>query len=116
MRQSTTGALLSGLVYPGVGQVVLGRKYAGAGFIALATVALLVMAYRIISRVYLAWDEIARSLGQGILEPERFIEMLFKRLGGAWHVEGVCLVVLVFCWVASTAHAYLLGRKLDQQD
>ena len=43
MKPATKGVVLSGLVYPGIGQIFLGRKYSGLGIMIVSTIALVVL-------------------------------------------------------------------------
>jgi len=114
MKQSTTGVLLSGLVYPGLGQVILGRKFTGVGFISLTTIVIIGIVFRIAERLYFALDQMMRLGGEQALELDRLIELL-RASDTGWHVEIFGLMLLVFCWLASIVHAYLLGQKLDRE-
>ncbi len=114
MKQSTTGLLLSGFVYPGLGQVILGRKFLGVGFISLTTIVMIAIVFRIAKRLYFALDQMMRLGGDEALELGRLIELL-RASDTGWHFEIFGLILLVLCWLASIAHAYLLGRKLDQE-
>jgi hypothetical protein len=58
MKESTKGVLLSGLVYPGLGQFVLEAKFSGVLFAILTTAGLLVIFYRLTVRIYHALDPI----------------------------------------------------------
>jgi TM2 domain-containing membrane protein YozV len=115
MKQSTTGAVFSGLVYPGVGQIALGRKTTGVVFIALTTGALVVIFYRIITRVYLAMDQIMPVVEEEASDFSQLIERFLQTSNGSWRVEIASVIFLVLCWAGSILHAYYLGRKLDRQ-
>lgn len=115
MKESTKGALLSALVYPGLGQLVLGLKSSGALFAILTTAGLLVIIYRITVRIFQALDPIVSSLAEKALTWSKFIEIGSHSSYDSWQVEGISLVFLLLCWIAAGLHAYLAGRKVDRK-
>ena len=114
MKESTKGALLSFLVYPGLGQLVLGLKISGVLFAVLATAGLLVVIYRITVRIFHALDPILSSLADNSLIWSKFIEIVSRSPYDSWRVEGISLVFLLLCWMAAGVHAYLAGQKIDR--
>jgi hypothetical protein len=115
MKESTKGALLSALVYPGLGQMVLGLKFSAALFAVSTTAGLLVIIYRLTMRIYYAFDPVLSSMADSTLNWPNFIEILNLSPFDSWRVEGVSLVLLLSCWVAASVHAYLAGRKIDRK-
>ncbi|NIO04274.1 MAG: hypothetical protein GTN74_06565 [Proteobacteria bacterium] len=113
MKQSTIGVLLSVFVYPGLGQVILGSKYSGVGFISLTTIVIVGLVYRIAKRLYFTLDQMARLSGEGALELGQLIELL-RASDNGWHVEIFGFILLLVCWIASILHAYLSGQKLNR--
>ena len=114
MKESTTGALLSALVYPGLGQLALGLKFSGALFAVLTTVGLLVVIYRLTIRICHALDPILSSLVDNTLNWSKFIDIVNLSPHRSWGVEGISLVFLLSCWAAAGVHAYLAGQKIDR--
>jgi len=114
MKESTTGALLSALVYPGLGQLALGLKFSGALFAVLTTVGLLVVIYRLTIRICHALDPILSSLVDNTLNWSKFIDIVNLSPHLSWGVEGISLVFLLSCWAAAGVHAYLAGQKIDR--
>ena len=76
MKESTKGALLSLLVYPGVGQLALGLRISGVFFAGLATAGLLVIIFRITLRFFHALDPILLSLADNSLIWSKFLEIV----------------------------------------
>jgi hypothetical protein len=115
MKESTKGALLSFLVYPGLGQLVLGFKSSGVFFAVLATFCLLVIVYRLTMRIYQALDPMISLLANNSLSLSKTIEILNQSSYSSWRVEGLSLAFLMFCWIAAGLHAVLAGGRIDRK-
>jgi len=114
MNQSTKAALLSGLVYPGLGQLALGRIYSGTTFIALSTIGFVVLIYRLSKRVYLILDQIIPMLAEDALDFRKIMELSSQTSYSGWNVETLALLLVICCWLVSVVHAYYLGKRLDR--
>jgi hypothetical protein len=113
MKASTRGMLLSGLVYPGLGQLILGRMTSGIILALFATVAFIVLIYRVVERVYRLIDQILPLLADNALNVTALKELLGRDAAAGWGVEKICLIGLVFCWLVAIGHAYFVGKKID---
>ena len=113
MKESTKGALLSLLVYPGLGQLLLGLKFSGAVFAALTTAGLLVITYRITVRMFHALDPILSSAADKALQWSDIVNIIRHGHYDSWQAEGISLVFLLLCWVVAGVHAYFAGRRID---
>lgn len=114
MKESTQGALLSALVYPGLGQLVLGAKVSGVFFAALTTTGLMVILYRLTIRVYRALDQILPALTGKFEDLRNILAMVDQSTYPNWTVEIISLILIFVCWGASIVHAYWAGRRLDR--
>ena len=114
MKHATKGAFLSGLVYPGTGQMFLGRIYLGLGIIFLSTIALVVFVYRIAIRIYLSIDPLFEMLMTKSLTFQKLKVLLSQTGYVSWDLELISLIVFVFCWFGSIVHAYFAGIRLDR--
>ena len=115
MKASTRGMLLSGLVYPGLGQLILGRMTSGVILVVIATVTLVALIYRFVQRVYGLVDRILPLLAENALDIAKLKEMLAQDGAGGWGLEKFCLIGLVGCWLIAIGHAYFVGKKIDRQ-
>ena len=113
MKASIRGMLLSGLVYPGLGQLILGRMTSGIILVLLATVTFVVLIYRVIERVYRLMDQILPLLADNALNATTLKELLGSDDAGGWGVEKICLIGFVVCWLVAIGHAYFVGKKID---
>ncbi len=114
MKESTKGALLSALVYPGLGQLVLGAKLSGAFFAASTTAGLLVILYRLTVRIYRALDQILPELTGKVGDLRNVLAVLDQSTYPSWSVEKISLIVVSACWAASVIHAHWVGTRLDR--
>lgn len=115
MKESTKGALLSFLVYPGLGQLVLGAKFSGILFAVFSTIALLVIIYRFTTRILHAIDPILSSLSSNALSLPKVIDLINQSSYDSWRVETLSLIFLVSCWIAAGVQAYFVGRMVDRE-
>jgi hypothetical protein len=114
MKASTKGAFLSGLVYPGTGQMFFGRIFSGLACISLVTIGLGVLIYRFAKRIYLAIDPAIPMWDNNTLSFQKFITLMNQTEYAGWNVELFSLAVVVFCWITSFVHAYFVGKRLDR--
>jgi hypothetical protein len=114
MKNATKGMLLSGLVYPGLGQLILGHVVSGLIFVLLATTGFTVLLYRIMQRAARVIDHILPLLADKKLDLHTLIELLNRDSGAGWRLENICLIGIVGCWLFAAGHAYFVGKKRDR--
>lgn len=112
MNSAIKGGLLSGLVFPGLGQVVLGKYKRGAAIILVVIVSLAVIVVDIVQQ---ALDLLEQIELQGdaidINAISNAAAQESARSGGA--MINILMLVVVICWVGGTVDAYRIGRKKD---
>ncbi|MGD9239147.1 MAG: hypothetical protein PVG69_03935 [Desulfobacterales bacterium] len=116
MRESIRGVLLSGLVCPGLGQLILRRVFSGVLFILLTTAGFSVFIYRMIQRAVRVIDEILPLLANNEPDVNTLNELLSRDSAGGWGAETISLIGVAGCWRAAIVHAYLAGKKIDLND
>jgi TM2 domain-containing membrane protein YozV len=114
MKNSTKGMLLSGLVYPGLGQLILGHVVSGIIFVLLATTGFTILLYRIMQRISGAIDQILPLLADKKLDLNTLIKLLNRHPAGGWGLENISLIGIIGCWLLAIGHAYLAGKKIDR--
>ena len=102
MKQAIKGALLSGLVFPGLGQMALKHYPRGLAFLAVA-------AGCAIHVVKTAVDAVMQSLPG--LENGDVANLPVPAGGG----DGPVMWLLILCWLWGVLDAYLLGDRLDRE-
>ena len=115
MKESTKGILLSGLVYPGLGQLLSGHILSGVIFVLGTTAGLVVLIYRLMQRAFRVMDQALPRLADNALDAQALKELLGRSSAGGWGVENICLIGIVGCWLAAIVHAYIVGKKIDSQ-
>lgn len=107
--------LLSGLVYPGVGQLLAGHRRAGLIFVLGTSAGLIVLFYRLMRRAYRVMEQAIPRLADEALDLQTIKELIAQSSTGGWGIENLCLIGIAVCWLASIVHAYIVGRKIDPQ-
>jgi len=112
MNKAIKGAVLSGLVLPGLGQLVL-KHYLRGGVLLLASLACLALlveqaterATAILAKV---------DLTNAAIDPVALLHSVDQTGGdSSGSLVGVASLVLMVLWLGGTVDAYLLGRKED---
>lgn len=112
MDRSSKAALLSALVFPGVGQWYLGLRLRALLFIVPAAAAVWYFASR-------AWDLVALIQAEVLsgkmgLDPIAIAERVHQQSAGSTEMMNWSALVMLACWVGSTLDAFLQGRKPGQ--
>jgi len=108
MKRSSKAALLSGLVFPGIGHMVLKQYLRGSVLMFFALVALSVVVTRIFQRALTIVDRI--NSGDIPVDTGAIAEMVSNSTSGADSlIENIAVIVLVACWLIGIIDSYRLG-------
>jgi len=110
MNTSLKGALLSGLVFPGAGQLWLKRSLRGVAFAGAFSLSLVVIVRNVAGQA-LAMLERIESEG-GAVDLLAIVKSAHASSYGD-AVMNCASLVLLTSWLASMIDAYYLGRKQD---
>lgn len=112
MHPSIKAALISGLVFPGLGHLVLKRGARGCAFLLPAALAVL---YLLRGVLQLA-DQLMAELNSGALplDPQLILERVHSA-GIDNPANNLAALVCVLCWAGSIADALWLGRRHPQR-
>ena len=114
MNNSLKGALLSGLVFPGLGQVILKHYKRGAVLMLAVSASLLVILIKAVQQAFTILKEIeleggAINLGaisKAATQASTTSEsLIFKLLS----------LLIIFCWIIGVVDAYRIGRRKDNE-
>ncbi|HTZ39631.1 MAG TPA: DUF6677 family protein [Syntrophales bacterium] len=108
MKKSVKAALLSGLVFPGAGQVYLGRRRRGWAFIVAV---ILIFAYVVIHITVHAYREITAAAAKGVAIDMPAIQKTVAANSDA--ATTAALGLLLLAWIAAILDAYVAGERLE---
>ena len=113
MRKSTKAALLSGLVFPGVGHLVLKRYVQGAILIVVSLVAMWLLVTGTVNR---AMDVVDRIESGDVAMDSASIQAAVSDAGNAagFTAEDASAYVLLIAWLVGIADCIRLGRGTDK--
>ena len=105
---------MSGLVYPGLGQMHLGHKLTGIMLILGTSAGLIVLTYRLVQRAYRIMEQAIPRLADAALDLQTLKDLVERSSAGGWEVEVICLIGIAGCWLLAIVHAYFIGKKIDR--
>ncbi len=108
MDRSVKAAVLSGLVFPGIGQLFLKRPLRALLFLAPALLATVYFSSAVLEPVFAIANEI--STGKMAFDPF-LIQQRVEDSKIDTGMMNMAALVMVVTWVASTIDAWLLGRE-----
>jgi len=112
MNNTVKGVCLSGLLYPGAGQIVQKHYFRGIALIAIATASLsaaIISAARQAQAILTAVE----SNGSGYDVTTILHEATRLSAGPDSQTMEMSSVLIVGCWVVGIVDAYLSGKKMD---
>lgn len=114
MQRSTKAALLSGLVFPGAGQLFLGRYLRACLFLVPALVAALYFSGEVLEPVL----AIARDIERGamVLDPVAIEARLHSNGQAPSPMMNVAALVMLAAWIGATVDAWLTGKRKTAPD
>jgi len=112
MNNSLKGALLSGLVFPGLGQVVL--KHYKRGAVIMLTV-LLSLSVIVIEAVQKAFTILEKIESEGGTIDMNTISNAATRASTTSDslIFYLVLLLIIFCWIIGVVDAFRIGKKKD---
>jgi len=114
MQHSAKGALLSGLVFPGTGQIALKRYKRG---IALMLTTSVCLAYIIMYAVEQAFSILNRmDVNGGAIDMGAITNAAAQASGSSGGMlVNVALLVIIVCWIFGIVDAYTIGKEMDNK-
>ncbi len=113
MKRSTKAALLSGLIFPGIGHLYL-KRYAHAIVLCVASASAI---YFIVSVAVTTALEVAEKIlsesGGVTLDMVAITDLASKQSSGAEQPMNIATLVLVVCWVIGIVDSYRQGRAQE---
>jgi hypothetical protein len=115
MNNSLKGALLSGLVFPGLGQIILKHYQRGIALMVTVLVCLLVIVVKAIQQAFIILEKIeleggpidistiSNAANQASTTSDNFIFNFVTAL-------------ITICWILGVVDAYRIGKKKDKEE
>ncbi len=108
MKRSSKAALLSGLIFPGIGHIVPTKYLRGSVLMLFALVALSLIVTNIYQRALTIVDRI--NSGDSPVDTGAIAEMVSDSASGAdSFTENIAVIVLGACWLIGVIDSYRLG-------
>ena len=114
MKQSIKGAMLSGLVFPGLGQVVLKHHFRGLVLIVTVFAAIVMLVVEATRQAQAILEKIEAE--GGVISMHTITDAANRSVeesGGT--LSSVALLLIVVCWCYGVVDAYLIGQRLDRE-
>ncbi len=112
MRRSTKAALVSGLVFPGLGHIYLRRYWLGAILIIIAGAALYVIASSVLDTAHSIAREI--ELGTVPLDANAISQLLAQRSGATGSPANSAAIIFLATWLAGIIDSWRVGRGQER--
>jgi len=114
MNNSLKGALLSGLVFPGLGQVVLKHYKRGIAFIFTVSIILLVIVVKAVQQTLTILEKI--EVEGGVLSMNTIMNAVTQASTPSQSLTFKLLFwFLVLCWISGVVDGYIVGKKKDKE-
>ena len=114
MKISTKAALLSGLVFPGIGHMYL-KRYVHGVILSLGAASAI---YFIVSVVVTTALEVSEKIqgGNVPLDMGAITDLVSQQLSGAERSMNIATIGLVVFWVIGVADSYRQGRVIEKSE
>lgn len=114
MENALKGLLLSALVFPGLGHLVLKRTRRALVLMLVVVAALAVMATAALRQARIILENIEQAGGAVDVVTISQAAAQASSASGGW-LPGAATLVLVFCWLFGAVDAWRIGRRIDQR-
>ena len=113
MKQNVKGMLLSGLVFPGLGQISMGKRTMGYVMVILTMAGMVGLTYGLTQRIPPLVEQVVLDMGDQV-DFSRIVDLSMQAVSTQqWWLEKICANLLLLCWVGSIIHAGVVGRRRD---
>jgi len=115
MNNAIKGALLSGLLFPGFGQVVLKHYKRGIVLMLSVLTALTVVVVYVVQQALTILEKI--ELEGGSLEMSAISNAVAQASNTSYsHILNFVSLLIIFCWIFGIVDAYRIGKKKDLEE
>jgi hypothetical protein len=116
MNNSQKGAFWSGLVFPGLGQVVLKRYKRGAVIMLTVLAGMSVIVVQVVQKGLIILEKIKSE--RGTIDMDMILDATTQASTNSdSFIFSLAVLLLTFCWIIGTVDAFRIGKKKDlEQD
>ena len=115
MKNAIKGMLLSGLVLPGLGQVVLKSYKRGIALVLLVLIAFITIVVSASRKAIVILEKVASE--GGAVDIESVSHAASQATTTTDHLLfNIALLLIFVCWLVSVVDAYTTGRKIDTEE
>jgi hypothetical protein len=112
MRNAVKGALLSGLVFPGLGQLVLKNYRRGVALVLVSSASLSLIVLKAWQQASLILEKI--ESGDRVLDPGTISQVAKGTTAQSDQlIFSLAPLIFILCWVIGMVDAYRIGKKKD---
>jgi len=113
MKASLKGALLSGLVFPGMGQIALKRYKRGIALILATMIGMIAMIAKGVQIALGTLDKLAAD--GGVIDMNTMTAATRAVTASDSLILNGAFFLIVTCWIFGIIDAYFIGRKKDNK-
>ena len=114
MNNSLKGALLSGAVFPGLGQLFLKHYKRGIVLMFAVFASLMVIAFKAVQNAFIILEKI--ELEGGVIDIKTITDAATQASSSDSTIYNFGLFLIVMCWIFGIVDAYRIGKKKDLED
>ena len=112
MKNSLKGALLSGLIFPGLGHVRLEYYKRGIALMFTVSASMVVIVLKAVQQAFIVLEKI--ELEGGVIDIKTVTDAATQAVSANDSlIYNLGLLLIVICWIFGIVDAYLIGRKKD---
>ncbi len=112
MSNSVKGALLSGLIFPGLGQIVLRQYKRGIALMLIALAGLVIVIEKTLEQAFTILEKIGTEGGPIDMKTITSAATQATGLSDSM-ILSFALFLIILCWIIGIVDAYRIGKKKD---
>ena len=113
MKRSTKAALLSGLIFPGIGHLYLKRYVHGIALCVASASAIYFIASVAVTTALEVAEKIQSESGGVAPDMAAIMDLVSQQSSGSEQSVNIATVALVVCWVIGIVDSYRQGRAQE---
>jgi len=115
MNNASRGAILSGLILPGLGQIILKHYVRGAVIMLVVFVSIAVAVVKAVQQALAVLGEI--DITSGAIDINTILNATTQATTASAGLGfNLALLVAILCWAIGTVDAYRIGKKRDTEE